>query len=84
MSTNAILVIVGAVIFIFGVARLRGSQTGGFNLSNFGFNIGSGNTQSNSVRDVAPSADKGTKPDWIGLIVAVLGLLTALVGWLKG
>ena len=84
MSTNAILIIVGAVIFVFGLVRLRGKQTGGFNLSNIGLTIGSRNTQINKVGDVASGADKGTKPDWIGLVIAALGLMTALVGWLKG
>jgi uncharacterized membrane protein len=84
MSTNAILVIVGAMIFVFGLIRLRGQQTGGFNLSNIGLNIGSRNTQINKVGDIASGADKGTKPDWIGLVIAALGLMTALVGWLKG
>ena len=64
--------------------RLRNSQSGGFNLSSFGLNIGSRSTQINKVGSVAPGADKETKRDWIGLAIAALGLLTALVGWRKG
>jgi hypothetical protein len=82
MSTNAILVIAGAVIFLIGLARLR--STGGFNPSNISFNIGSRNTQISKVGNVTGLANKETKPDWIGLAIAALGLLTALVGWLKG
>ena len=84
MSPNAILIVIGAVIFAIGLVKLRAGQTGGFNLSNFGLNIGSGNSQTNEVGNVATSPDKATKPDWIGLAIAALGLLTALVGWLKG
>jgi hypothetical protein len=84
MSTNAILIIVGAIAFMAGLLRLRNNQSGSFNLSNFGVNIGGRNTQINKVGDVTRAADKATKPDWIGLIIAALGLLTALVGWLKG
>ncbi len=84
MSTNAILIILGAAIFVVGLVKLRSSQTGGFNLSNFGLNIGGRNTQINKVGNVAGATDKATKPDWIGLAIAALGLLTALVGWLKG
>jgi len=82
MSTSATLVVVGAVIFLVGLAKLWTSQAGGFNLSNFGINIGS--RQTNKVGNVTAAAHKGAKPDWIGLAIAALGLLTALVGWLQG
>jgi hypothetical protein len=84
MSTNAILIVVGAVLFLAGLAKLGSSQSGGFNLGNFGINIGSTNTQENKVGNVAPDAAKSAKPDLVGLAIAGLGLLTALVGWLKG
>jgi hypothetical protein len=84
MSTNTILIIAGAIVFVVGLLRLRNSQSGGFNLSSFGLNIGSRSTQINKVGSVAPGADKETKRDWIGLAIAALGLLTALVGWRKG
>ena len=81
MSTNAILIVVGAVLFLAGLAKLGSSQSGGFSLSNFGINIGSTNRQENTVGNAAPDA---AKPDLLGLAIAGLGLLTALVGWLKG
>ncbi len=84
MSTNAFLIVVGAVLFLAGLGRVGSRQRGGFNLSNFGINIGGKSTQTNTAGDVAPSAAKDTKPDWIGLAIAGIGLLTALVGWLKG
>jgi hypothetical protein len=84
MSTNVILIIVGAVLFLVGLAKLGRSQSGGFNLSNFGINIGSTSTQTTKAGNVAPEAAKSSKPDWVGLTIAGLGLLTALVGWLKG
>ena len=87
MSTNVVLIVVGAVLFLAGLAKLGRSQSGGFNLSNFGINIGGTNTQTNKVGNVAPDEAKETKPDWVGLAIAAIGLLTALVGlvgWLKG
>ena len=84
MSTNVVLVVVGAVVFLVGLAKVRSSQSGGFNLSNFGINIGGTTTQTSKVGDVAPLAAKEAKPDWVGLAIAALGLLTALVGFLKG
>jgi hypothetical protein len=82
MSTNVILVIVGIVFFLLGLAKL--GRSGGFNLSNFGITIGGTTNQTNRVGDVAPAANKSSKPDWVGLAIAAIGLLTALVGLLKG
>jgi hypothetical protein len=76
------LIIVGAVLFLAGLGRI-GSR-GGFNLKNVGINIGGTNTQTNTTGNVAPGAAKETKPDWVGLAIAGIGLLTALVGWLNG
>jgi hypothetical protein len=83
MSINAILIVVGVVLFIAGLAKLGRGQSGGFNLSNFGINVGSTSTQTNTVGDVTPDGAKGNKPDWAGIAIAGLGLLTALVGWLN-
>ncbi len=54
MSTNLVLIVVGAVLFLAGLAKLGGSQSGGFNLSNFGINIGGTNTQTNKGRKAHP------------------------------
>jgi hypothetical protein len=84
MSANVILVIVGIVLILLGFAKL-GSGVGGFSLSNIGINIGSTNTQTNKVGNVAPAAaTKSNKPDWVGLAIAAIGLVTALVGLFKG
>jgi hypothetical protein len=82
MSTNVILIVVGAVLFLVGLAKF--GNRGGFNLLNRSFNIGSTNTQTIKTGNITPDTAKETKPDWVGLAIAVLGLLTALVGWLKG
>jgi hypothetical protein len=85
MSTNVILVIVGIVLFLLGLAKL--GRSGGFNLSNFGITIGGTTTQTNRVGNIAPdatAANRSSKPDWAGLVIAAIGLLTALVGLLKG
>src|ERR1700719_4085730 len=83
MSTSVLLVVVGAVLFLAGLAKLGSNQSGGFNLSNIGINIGGTNTQTNRVGNVAPDAAKETKPDWVGLAIAGVGLVTAVIGWLK-
>jgi hypothetical protein len=81
MSTNGVLIIVGVALFLAGLAKLGGGQSGGFHLGNFGINIGGKTTQTNKVGDVHVEE---TRPDWVGLAVAAIGLLTALVGLLKG
>jgi hypothetical protein len=83
MSTNLVLIIVGIVLLLAGLAKL-GSSGGGFRLSNVGINIGSTSTQTNKVGNVTPAVDaKSKKPDWVGLAIATIGLVTALVGLLK-
>ena len=84
MSANVFLVVVGAVLFLAGLAKLGSGRNGGFKLSNIGINIGGTNTQTNKVGNVTPGEAKETKPDWVGLATAVIGLLTAVFGWLKG
>ena len=84
MSENIILIVAGVAIFVVGLVKLRSGQTGGFSLKNFGISIGGRTTQSNRVGNVAPEAASSKKPNWVGLVIAVLGFLTALVGLLKG
>jgi len=84
MSASGVMMLVGVVVFAAGLAKLGSSQSGGFNLSSFGINFGGKITQSTKVGNVTPGAAKETKQDWVGLAIAGLGLLTALVGWLKG
>ena len=82
MSVNAILVIVGAVLILVGLAKA--GQSGGFSLSNIGINFGGTNTQTNKVGNVTPEAAKSGKADWVGLGIAAIGLVTAVVGLFKG
>jgi hypothetical protein len=82
MSVNAILVIVGAVLILVGLAKA--GQSGGFSLSNIGINFGSTSTQTNKVGNVTPVAAKGGKADWVGLAIAAIGLVTAVIGLFKG
>jgi hypothetical protein len=72
------------LLVLVGVARLGRGQSGGFSLRNVGINIGSTNTQTNTVGNVNSQAAKSGKPDWVGLGIAVFGFLTALVGLFKG
>lgn len=83
MSENIVLFIAGVVIFLVGLAKLGSSQTGGFSLKNIGITFGGTTTQTNRAGNVAPEAASSKKPNWVGLAIAVLGFLTALVGLLK-
>jgi hypothetical protein len=82
MSVNAILVIVGALLILVGLAKA--GQSGGFSLSNIGINFGSTNTQTNKVGNVTPEVAKSGKADWVGLGIAAIGLVTAVIGLFKG
>lgn len=82
MSANAILVIIGAMLILVGLAKA--SRSGGFSLSNLGFNFRSTNTQTNKVGNVTPGLTKGDKADWVGLGIAAIGLVTAAMGLFKG
>lgn len=79
MSLGTVLIAVGILLFLIGIGKLaRGSDT--FNLRNIGINILSTNTQ--SIHDIGQEKKKGL--DWIGLGVAVIGFLTAVVGLFAG
>ena len=82
MSANTILVIIGAVLVVVGLAKA--GQSGGFGLSNFGINFGGSSTQSNKVGNVTSEATKSGKTDWSGLGIAAIGLVTAIIGLFKG
>ena len=82
MSVNAILVIVGAFLILVGLAKA--GQSGGFSLSNIGINFSGTTTQTNKVGNVTPEPAKRGKADWVGLGIAAIGLVTAIVGLFKG
>jgi hypothetical protein len=82
MSANTVLVIIGAVLIVVGLAKA--GQSGGFGLSNFGINFGGTSTQSNKVGNVTSGAAKNGKPDWVALGTAAIGLVTAVIGLFKG
>ena len=82
MAVNAILVIVGALLILVGLAKA--GQSGGLSLRNIGINFGGTNTQTNKVDNVTPEATKSGKADWVGLGIAAIGLVTAVIGLLKG
>jgi hypothetical protein len=84
MSASSVLIIIGAAFFLIGLVKLGRGQSGGFNLKNFMINFGGTSTQTNTMGNVTPDGVKGNKPDWVGIVIAGLGFLTALIGWLKG
>jgi hypothetical protein len=82
MSVNSMLVIVGAVLIVVGL--IKAGQSGGLSLSNIGINFGGSTTQTNKAGNMIPSASKDARADWIGLGIAAIGLMTALIGLFKG
>jgi hypothetical protein len=78
MSVNTILVILGALLIVVGLAKA--GQSGGLSLSNFGINFGGSTTQTNKVGNVTSEA---AKADWIGLGIAAIGLVTTIIGLFK-
>jgi hypothetical protein len=82
MPVNVIMVIVGAVLILIGLAKW--GKSSGFTLSNIGINFGATNTQTNKVGNVTPESTKGGKADWVGLGIAAIGLVTTLIGLFKG
>jgi hypothetical protein len=81
MTANTVLIIIGAVLVVVGLAKA--GRSGGFGLSNFGINFGGETTQTNKIDNVTGGAAAGTKPDWVGLAIAAIGLVTAGIGLLK-
>lgn len=82
MSINVVLIIVGAVLLLVGLAK--SGQRGGLSLRNLGINFGSTSTQTIKTGNLTPEPSKGGKSDWVGLAIAAIGLVTAMVGLFKG
>jgi len=80
MSSGTILIVIGGLILLIGISKVARGSGAGFNLRNIGINIGSTNTQ--NIRDIGQERKKG--PDWVGLGIAAVGLLTAIVGLFAG
>jgi len=79
------LIIIGLVLFIVGLAKIGAGQSGGFNnvLKNFGITFGGSITQVNRQGDVGSTPPSGKKEvDWIGVIIAALGVVSAVFGYL--
>jgi hypothetical protein len=83
MSTSVILIVIGTAVFFAGLFKLGKGQSGGLTFSNRAITFGGSTNQTNSVGSIAPDPTGSRKPDWIGLATAGLGLLTAVVGFLK-
>ncbi len=83
MREAYVLIVVGAVLFLAGLAKLGGSQSGGFKLSNFGINIGGTNSQTNEVGNVtpgeAPPSSGSSSAVWGDSPVTVTGCATGCV-----
>jgi hypothetical protein len=84
MSLNVTLVVIGVVLCLIGLAMLGSSRHAGSSIlqKNFGFNIGSKSDQSNEAGN-GTGGNKNAKPNWVGLAIAVIGFLTAVIGVFK-
>ena len=93
MSAKAILILVGIVVALLGFTQLasspRGAPNRGFQISNIGINTGVTHPPRSQFGPRATgksSSATGVRPigaDWIGLVTAAVGFLTALVGLLR-
>jgi hypothetical protein len=82
---GTVLIAAGIVLFFAGLAKIGAGQSGGFNnvLKNFGINLGGSITQVNRQGNVSSTPANGKKGfDWSGVIIAVLGVVTAVFGYL--
>jgi hypothetical protein len=79
MFWNYVLLIVGIVVLIGGLAKL-GQGQGGFSFANVAANAGLGSGQASPAGGGAPAKKA---PDWVGIAIAVIGLIVALVGLFK-
>ena len=82
---GTLLIIVGIALFVVGIAKIGAVQSGGFNnvLKNFGINFGGSITQVNKQGNVGSTPASGKKEvDWIGVIIAALGVVSAVFGYL--
>jgi hypothetical protein len=77
MTANTILVIIGPLLILMGAAKLAS----GYGSKNSGPYIGGTNTLPNRVRNCrsAPATLKSML-DWVGLTIAAIGLVMALLG----
>ena len=80
-----LLIIIWITLFVVGLAKIGAGQSGGFNnvLKNFGINFGGSITQVNRQGDVGSTRASGKKEfDWSGVIIAALGVVSAVFGYL--
>ena len=82
---DTLLIVVGVVLFVVGLAKIGAGQSGGFNnvLKNFGINFGGSIMQVNRQGNVGSTPTNGKKDfDWSGVIIAALGVVSAVFGYL--
>jgi hypothetical protein len=82
---GTLLIIIGVVLFVVGLAKIGAGQSGGFNnvLKNFGINFGGSITQANRQGNIGSTPASGKKEfDWSGVIIAALGVVSTVVGYL--
>lgn len=81
---GTLLIIIGMVLFVVGLAMIGGGQSGGLNnvLKNVGINIGGSIKQINRQGNVGSSPANSKRFDWSGVIIAALGVVSAVFGYL--
>jgi hypothetical protein len=74
---GTLLIIIGILLFVIGLAKIGAGQSGGFNnvLKNFGINFGGSITQVNRQGDIGSPANSKRDFDWSGVIIAMLGVV---------
>jgi hypothetical protein len=83
---GTLLIIVGITLFVVALAKIAAGQSGGFNnvLKNFGINFGGSITQVNRQGNVGSAAANRKKDfDWSNVLIAALGVVSAVFGYLS-
>jgi hypothetical protein len=82
-AMGTLLIGIGILLFVVELAKIGAGQSGGFNnvLENFGINFGGSITQVNRQGNVSSTPANSKKDfDWSGVIIAALGVVSAVFG----
>jgi hypothetical protein len=80
MLWGLLTTLTGLIILAIGLARLRNPRVNGFRVSNSNISFGGNVKQKIEGQGATPTNLNKHRFDWVGLIIAVLGLLTSLLG----
>jgi hypothetical protein len=85
MWPSILVAVVGGLVFLVGLAKISANRSGGLKLRdliqrNFGVNFGGTQTQTIQGAGVPSDATRPTGIDWSGVTIASIGLIAAIIG----